>query len=117
MLSRISAAAVALLLAALPWAASAADPADAAVAVPIPDYRSAFAGYRKAGFEARRDWRQANDTVREVGGHAGSLTDDLPKEGAAPDAARPAMPQGPHMNQQMHQHMPHHMHQHGGMRR
>lgn len=100
MLSRFHAAGFALLIAAIPLAARAVDPADPAVSVPQPEYHSAFSGYRKAGFDEKRDWRQANDTVRDLGGHAGAL------KGPAADAAQaaPAMPMMP--GPMMHGHGP-----------
>lgn len=70
-----------------------ADPADPNAAVPPHRYVSELAAYRKPQFEQKLDWRQANDTVREVGGHAGSLN-DMPEAAASP--SRPAMNHGGH---------------------
>ena len=91
MVSSFHRAAIALLIAALPLTTRAADPADPTVSVPQPEYRSAFSGYRKAGFDEKRDWREANDTVRDLGGHAGALKG--PAAEAAP--AAPSMPMMP----------------------
>lgn len=91
MFSRCYWAAVALLTVAMPLTAWAADPADATVAVPQPEYRSAFSSYRKAGFDEKRDWRQANDAVREAGGHAGALKDGPPADAARPASSMPMM--------------------------
>jgi hypothetical protein len=44
------------------------DPADAQAAVPALVYKPPLANYRSLGDEAPADWRQANDTVRAVGG-------------------------------------------------
>ena len=67
-------------------APSAATPAPAAQASTDPGpaalYRSAFRDYRPFSEEVPpRDWRKANDEVRDAGGHVG-----LMKEGAASDA-------------------------------
>lgn len=111
MFSRCHRAAVALLIAVMPQTAWAADPADATVAVPQPEYRSAFSSYRKAGFDEKRDWREVNDTVREAGGHAGALKDSPPADGRQ---AAPSMPMmhGPMMSSPM-MHGPQ-GHRHGG---
>jgi hypothetical protein len=116
MFSRCQRAAVALLIApvlllVMPLTVRAADPADPAAMVPQPDYRSAFSGYRKAGFDEKRDWRQANDAVRDTGGHTGALKDGAHAE------VRPAAPSMPMMRGPM---MPGPMmhgpqgHRHGG---
>lgn len=88
------AAALALLLGSASFQAKAQqpNPADPRVAVPVTEYQSAFTGYLKPQFEQRLDWRQANDTVRDVGGHAGALKDQPPRkddgaQGTAPNAA------------------------------
>lgn len=48
---------------------------------PLP-YQSAFSGYKRPQFEGKTDWRKANDTVRDVGGHLGAIksdsTDEMP---------------------------------------
>lgn len=73
------AAALALLLgSAVQAEAQQPNPADSSAAVPVTEYQSAFTGYRKPEFEQKLDWRQANDTVRDVGGHAGALKDEAP---------------------------------------
>lgn len=108
MFSRCHWAAVALLIAAMPPAAWAADPADATVAVPQPEYRSAFSAYRKAGFDEKRDWRAANDAVGDAGGHAGALKD------AAPADAGQAAPAMPMMSSPMMSSPMMHGHRHGG---
>ena len=56
---------------------------------PLP-YQSAFSGYKRPQFEGKTDWRKANDTVRDVGGHMGAIksdsTDEMPAK-ATSDAA------------------------------
>jgi hypothetical protein len=54
------------------------DPADPAVRVAPPVYRSAFEGYRKLEDAPRADWRESNDETARIGGHIGIL-----REGAA----------------------------------
>lgn len=41
-----------------------------------PPYQSAFSGYKRPQFEGKTDWRKANDTVRDVGGHMGAIISD-----------------------------------------
>lgn len=75
------------------------DPADPNAAVPPHRYVSDFATYRKPQFERKLDWREANDIVRDVGGHAGALeeADGQPAGGqAAPAAGKPMMQHGGH---------------------
>jgi hypothetical protein len=45
-------------------------PAQKAKSPPI-QYRSAFEGYRPYAEPERRDWRKANEEVRNTAGHAG----------------------------------------------
>jgi hypothetical protein len=56
------------------------DPADPEARVPAATYRSAFDGYRRVEGEARKDWREANDEVRRVGGHLGILREQAARE-------------------------------------
>ncbi|PJI41835.1 hypothetical protein [Ferrovibrio sp.] len=61
-------------------AAWAAEPTAAvldpnASTAPLP-YQSAFSGYQRPQFEGKADWRKANDTVRDVGGHMGAIKSD-----------------------------------------
>lgn len=71
------AATLALLLGSASFQAKAQqpNPADPSAAVPVTEYQSAFNGYHKPQFEQKLDWRQANEVVRDVGGHAGALKD------------------------------------------
>ncbi len=102
MSSRMQSAAFMLLMliASLAQTASAADkrpdPADPTAVVPPHRYVSDFASYRKPQFEQKLDWRQANDTVRDVGGHAGALkgVDDPPRH--QPAETGPGMKHGGH---------------------
>lgn len=103
MLSRMQSAAFMLLMltASLAQTASAADkrpdPADPAAVVPPHRYVSDFASYRKPQFEQKLDWRQANDTVRDVGGHAGALKGvDEPLRPPQPADSGPGMKHGGH---------------------
>ncbi|MBS4047530.1 MAG: hypothetical protein KG075_14390 [Alphaproteobacteria bacterium] len=72
------------------------DPADPQAVVPPHRYVSDFASYRQPQFEQKLDWRQANDTVRDVGGHAGALkgADEPPRTQA--EHAGPGMKHGGH---------------------
>lgn len=92
--ARIMLVAAALCLPMVAWAQQAA-PHSAGAAAPRPahagtatagdgsPYRSPFAGYRSFSSDvALKDWKKANDEVREVGGHVGLLK------------AEPAQPQG-----------------------
>lgn len=56
------------------------DPADTAAATPPLTYQSVFAGSRLGDNAPPLDWRQANDAVRETGGHGGALKDDAAPE-------------------------------------
>jgi hypothetical protein len=74
-------------LAAVLAAAGASAWAQAGSSGPPIDYRSAFAGYRAWSAQPLRDWREVNDEVERLGGHAGHLR-------ASPDAAvaKPSTP-------------------------
>lgn len=54
------------------------NPADAAAPSADATYRSVFADYRSPQFEQKLEWRQANDAVRDVGGHMGALKEQAP---------------------------------------
>ena len=66
-----------------------ADPADAKVASPMPQYRSAFADYRAWREPELIDWRSANDEAGAVGGHMGHV------RGQASERATPGAPASP----------------------
>lgn len=66
-----------------PAAESRLHAADPVAPAAMLEYRSAFADYRKPQFEAKTEWRRANDAVREAGGHAGALQDGADRP--APD--------------------------------
>lgn len=55
--------------------------ADPGQPVPAIEYRSPLADYKKPAFDAPADWRKANETVRDVGGHGGALSGKPPAEG------------------------------------
>ena len=77
-----------------------ADPAAANVKSAAGKYESAYANYRGLEEEQPADWRDLNDTVGRVGGHAGVLRDQSgaakpPAAGGAKSAPQPA-PQAGH---------------------
>jgi len=85
-----------VLIAASLAAASASAPAPSGIAAaPAVSYRSAFDDYRTWDAQSPRDWREVNDEVERLGGHAGHLrgsttTPDsqrLPPAGTAPQPA------------------------------
>lgn len=106
MSSRMQLAALMLLMltTSLAGAASAGekrpDPADPNAVVPEHRYVSEFTSYRKPQFEQMLDWRQANDTVRDVGGHTGALkgASEQPSARDTPPPSKPAMHHGGHGN-------------------
>jgi len=77
---------IALLFAADVAAQSPASPLDPAAPTPPLKYESAFRGYRAFEEAEVKSWRELNNTVRSVGGHAGSL----PAKLSAPSQSRPA---------------------------
>ena len=87
------------------FAQAAAVPAPAAAAPARPDaYLSPFADYRRFDADAPpKPWRQANDEVREAGGHVGILKGmsspaAATAAGRSPsggEAQKPAAPKGP----------------------
>lgn len=52
---------------------------------PAVEFRSAFEGYRPFADQEQRDWRKANEEVREAGGHAGHK----PGQGASAPSPKP----------------------------
>lgn len=50
--------------------------ASAQPAAPALKYQSAFDGYTRFADEKRANWREINDTVGNLGGHAAHLRDD-----------------------------------------
>ena len=56
------------------------DPANPDARVPAANYRSAFDGYRRVEDAARTSWREANEEVSRVGGHAGILRAQAARE-------------------------------------
>lgn len=66
-----------------------------------PTYRSAFEGYRRYSDEPVGSWRQANDTVRQIGGWQAYARESQVPQGASPSPkaepeTRPASPPGSH---------------------
>jgi hypothetical protein len=60
-------------------------------AAPPPTYQSAYEGYRPYVEEPLAPWREVNDTVERVGGHAGVLRDEArTPPPSAPPATLPA---------------------------
>lgn len=94
-ISALGGAAIAVALAVPAMAQQAANPADPAVSVPAIQYQSAFGDYRKPQFEEKLDWRQANDAVRDVGGHMGALKDAPAATGHNHSSAPAAPASGP----------------------
>lgn len=71
----------------LAGAAPAADPTDAAAAVPGAPYRSAFSAYKPDADTATAPWRDTNQRVRQRGGWRAYA-----REAAASDAAQAPTP-------------------------
>jgi hypothetical protein len=66
--------------------ASRANPADPALAVAEPTYASSFAGYRRYESPQIAPWRELNDEMERLGGHAGHIKDDVsPLDTPKPD--------------------------------
>ena len=61
------------------------DARDPAIKVPPTEFRSAFEGYRPYAEQELRDWRGANEEVREAGGHGGHK----PGQGAGQQTSKP----------------------------
>ena len=57
-------------------------------------YESTFTGYQNYRDEKRADWRELNDTVRALGGHAGHVRSGVSGAASAP-AAAPVSPVSP----------------------
>lgn len=60
------------------------DPANPATPVPKPVYESAFAGYRPWSEPDTGRWREANEEVRRLGGHAGHVKPAAKAPAASP---------------------------------
>ena len=68
------------------------DPASPSLAGPTLEYRSVFADYRPYTDEKLAPWRDVNDNVSGIGGHAGVTGQRKPPAitpGAAAEAAKP----------------------------
>ncbi len=66
---------------------SRSDPSDAKLKSPTVEYVSPFSSYRRYQDEKPAPWRELNDQVLGLGGHAGHIQDG--KDGA-PGVAKPA---------------------------
>ena len=107
---------VALLCLAGGPVSAASDPADAAASVPPVKYQSPFAQYRVLGEDRSTPWKEANDTVRAIGGWrayakesaeaakagASGPSPATPATPANPPAAQPVAPATPPVNQHKH---------------
>ena len=67
-------------------------------------YESTFTGYQNYRDEKRADWRELNDTVRALGGHAGNVRGTAADAASTPAAAlvsptAPALPGKPDSGQ------------------
>jgi hypothetical protein len=82
-----------LLAGAAAFAAPAGAQAQPGAPVAPPAYRSAFEGYRPYQAQEVQDWRQANDTVRAIGGWRAYAREIHGQPAApAPAAAPPSAP-------------------------
>lgn len=67
------------------WAAVPPNAREAQAAVPLVEYRSAFADYKPFADQELADWRKANDEVGAAGGHAAHK----PGQGPAQQTSKP----------------------------
>lgn len=74
----VSCVALALWPFALLAEASPPDPTDAATSVPTSRYDSVFSSYLAYHEQQPGSWREHNDEMGRVGGHAGHLKDSAP---------------------------------------
>ena len=77
-------------LAALAQTGARPDPTDPRLSTPTHAAESAFAGYRGFRDEPLTPWREVNDEVRRLGGHAGHVRDAEPTKPAADKPASSA---------------------------
>jgi hypothetical protein len=73
----------------------APDPGDPKAAVPPIAYQSSFDGFTRVESVKPIPWRSANDTVRSLGGHMGSVEEGQPDGKQRPMAAPSDPAQGP----------------------
>jgi hypothetical protein len=84
---------LAAALLAVPLAATTAEPADPAAAVPRVEYRSVFQGTPRGVEEETLDWKKANaDVAGFPRGHIDLLKWEESQAGASAPAATPAQP-------------------------
>lgn len=81
-----------LALAAAPALAAMPDPLDAQAATRPLTHRSAFEGYRRINDEPAVPWREANETVKRIGGWRAYAREAAQDGTAAPAAAAPSAP-------------------------
>jgi hypothetical protein len=74
-------------------AVTTANPDEVSAAVPIVHYDSAFNGYQAYQSQEPGSWREHNDAMAAVGGHAGHLKGSAPSA-EQPPAAQSEMPKG-----------------------
>ena len=74
-------------------AAQTAAPSASSEPAPL-KYESTFTGYQNYRDEKRADWRELNDTVRALGGHAGNVRGTAADAASTP-AAAPVSPTAP----------------------
>ena len=97
--------AVVILLAVLLWTmpavaqnnAAALSPAVATAAMPtatLPSYRSAFEGYQSYTDEKIVNWKQANDTVGQIGGWR-AYSKEASQDASADNTVKPAVDAAP----------------------
>src|SRR5688572_3436723 len=55
------------------------------------EYRSAFAGYRSFEEPEARNWRDANEEARMLGGHVGQMKSASPTSSQGQDKSRPTL--------------------------
>ncbi len=70
------------------------DPTDPKIASPMPDPGSAYSNYRAFADEPLAPWREVNDDVARIGGHAGALKGDATSPGSAPAGSTPPPSRG-----------------------
>ena len=72
-----------------------ADPLDAQAVVPTVRFNSAFAPYRRMGETPVGSWREANDTVTQIGGWRAYAREANTPPAPAANAASGAVPKAP----------------------
>ncbi len=73
------------------WADASNGPIDAAAPVPSANYQSPFAGYRALGADQVTAWKDANDTVKNIGGWRAYATEAAKAAKATAAKSKPAV--------------------------